>query len=389
MLNEALSASIDEPKLVTLTQELIRYQTVNPPGDEILLAERLAEILSELGLEASVVPFADKRANVVCRVRGSGRRSALVFSGHLDTVPVGTDRWGYGPFSGEIANGRIYGRGAADMKSGVAAMMVAVAAVKNSGIQLHGDLVLALTAGEEVDSIGATHLVKQGLLTDAGALVIAEPTGLDVCIAEKGALWLEVVMKGRAAHGSSPHLGKNAIIPMASFIGSADKFMHNPSSHDLLGKPTMNIATIDGGFKTNVVPDQCRLTIDFRTIPGQDTVQLYETVSSLARAAAEAHEVEWGSKIINEREPVDTSRDDPFVKLFLESTRSVLQTEPAIGSVAYYTDGAVFVPGLQVPMVICGPGEAACAHQVNEWVEIDKLRPAALIYADIALRMLG
>ncbi len=389
MLNERVLASIDESKLVELTQEIIQHQTVNPPGDEILLAERLAQTMSELGLEASVIPFAEKRGNVVCRVRGSGRRSALVFSGHLDTVPVGAERWDYEPFSGEIANGRIYGRGASDMKSGVAAMIVAAAAVKNSGVQLHGDLILALTAGEEVDSIGAAQLVKEGLLMDAGALVIAEPTGLEVCTAEKGALWLEVVMKGKAAHGSSPHLGKNAIIPMASFIETANKLAQTPINHALVGKSSMNIATIDGGFKTNVVPDQCRLTIDCRTIPGQDTVRLHETISSLAREAAEVHDVEWDIKIINEKEPVDTSQDDPFVKLFIESTRSVLQREPAIGGVAYYTDGAVLVPPLQVPMVICGPGEAACAHQANEWVKIENLRPAAMIYTDIVLRMLG
>ena len=389
MLKEDLLARIEESVLVDLTRELIRFKTFNPPGDELLLAERLAERMNGLGLDARVIPFAQGRANVIGRVPGSGRRSALIFSGHLDTVPVGTEKWDHDPLSGDIADGRIYGRGAADMKGGVAAMIMAASAVQNTGVQLKGDLVLALTAGEEVDSIGAVHLLKEGLLIDAGALVIAEPTALEVCSAEKGALWLEILIKGKAAHGSSPHLGKNAIVPMSAFVRNLEQFFQPLLKHPLLGSPTMNIATIEGGFKTNVVPDQCRLTIDFRTVPEQNVTELKANVESLLRQTAEREGVEWDVRIINERESVGTSADDPFVKLFQESSRTVLGGESTVGGVSYFTDGAVLTPALKVPMVIFGPGEAACAHQANEWVSIENLRLAAMIYADIAVRMLG
>jgi len=389
MLKEKLFARIEEAALVDLTREMIRFKTVNPPGDEILLAERLAQRMAELGLDASVLPFTEKRANVICRVPGSGARSALVFSGHIDTVPLGSEKWDHGPLSGDLADGRIYGRGAADMKGGVAAMIIAASAIQRAAVQLEGDLVLALTAGEEVDSIGAVQLLKKGLLAGAGALVVAEPTGLEICCAEKGALWLEIIMKGKAAHGSSPHLGRNAIVPMAAFVQNLGKLLNPTSTHPLLGAPTLNIATIEGGFKTNVVPDQCRVTIDFRTVPGQSVPDLKRTVQSLVREAAEPEGIEWDIRILIEREPVGTSAADPFVELCLESSRTVLGGEPAAGGVSYYTDGAVLAPALKVPMVILGPGEAACAHQANEWVKIENLRLAAMIYADIAVRTLG
>lgn len=388
MGHDNLFAAIDESTLIELTRAMIQMETVNPPGDEIFLAERLATMMKDLGLDAGVVPFAERRGNVVCRLHGSGGRPVLLFNGHLDTVPLGTEPWNHDPFSGNIAAGRIYGRGASDMKGGVAAMIVAAAALKRCGIGLKGTLLLAFTAGEEVDSIGASHLLENGVLNDADALVIAEPTGLDIGTAEKGALWLEAVMKGKAAHGSSPHLGRNAIVPMAAFVQKIGEMTPDAANHVLLGGPTMNIGTIEGGFKTNVVPDRCRLTLDFRTIPGQDIEELKRNVETLVREIAERHGAEWSLRTLNERAPVDTSANDPFVREFVESARGVLGREPSVRGMSYYTDGALLAPALKVPMIICGPGEAGCAHQADEWVDIENLRLAAQIYADFAARFL-
>ncbi|MDY0042814.1 MAG: M20 family metallopeptidase [Desulforhabdus sp.] len=379
MLKENLSAHIGEAALIDLTREMIRFNTINPPGDEISIARRLVKRMAELGLDAEVKPFSETRANVLCRLTGAGTRPALVFCGHIDTVPFGSEKWQYDPLAAEVVDGRIYGRGAADMKGGLAAMIVAASAIRRAGVQLQGDLVLALTAGEEVDSIGAAHFLQEGLLAGAGALIIAEPTGLEICCAEKGALWLEIIMSGKAAHASSPHLGKNAIVPMAALVQSLKKWFTPPLSHPLLGVPTMNIGTIEGGFKTNVVPDRCRLTVDFRTIPGQNVTSMRQTVETLTREAAELEGVEWDLRIINEREPVSTSPDDPFVQLCLKSLRGIARDQSAAGAVSYYTDGAVLAPALRTPMVIFGPGEAVCAHQADEWVGVESLRLAAMV----------
>lgn len=380
--------SIEATSVAELTREMIRTPTVNPPGDEIVLAKLLQRRMAELGLHAEVFPFDGNRANLYCRIPGTGRRTALVYSGHLDTVPVGTEQWPHDPFSAAVTEGRIYGRGAADMKGGIAAMIAAASAIVQSGKTLEGDLILAFTAGEEVNSVGAVRMLQDGFLEGCSALVIAEPTGLQVCPAHKGALWLEAVVKGQAAHSSSPQLGKNAIIPMAEFIQELQHLSHPHVVHPLLGEPTMNIATIQGGFKTNVVPDLCRLTIDFRTVPGQDHTQIATSVAKLLDECARKRAVDWELRMVTDRQPVATSSDDPFVRLFVDCATQILDKAPSLQGAAYFTDAAVLLPALRVPLVICGPGEASCAHQANEWVSIENLGMAAQIYALTALRRL-
>lgn len=378
---EKVLQAIDEGLVIELTQDMVRTETVNPPGDELALAEPLATRLSALGFDPKVLPFQGRRANLLCRIPGSGTKPALIMSGHLDTVPFGSEPWEHHPLSAEVTDGKIHGRGASDMKGGNAAMIAAAHAILRTGVPLQGDLILAFTAGEEVDSVGAATLIQNGELKGIGALIIAEPSNLQTSIAEKGALWLEASTKGKGAHGSSPHLGKNAITPMADFILKALrlKLPHRP--HPILGGPSLNVATIEGGFKTNVVPDRCRLTLDFRTVPGQEHDEIVKMVEGLLKEAATDGEVSAELVIINNRRPVETSPDDSFVKLFQAAAQEVMGQEPPLGGAAYYTDGAVFVPALKIPMVIFGPGDAALAHQVNEWVEIEKLKIASRIYA--------
>ncbi len=383
---------VDEDLAVDLTRDMVRMRTANPPGDEILLARMLRERTSALGLDARLYPFDSTRANLVCRIPGSGELPSVVFSGHLDTVPFGEERWEHGPLSGDIADGRIFGRGSADMKGGVAAMIAAAAAVRRSGLALRGDLVLALTAGEEVDCIGANRMVGEDLLAGAGCLIVAEPTDMDVCIAEKGALWIEVLTRGKAAHGSTPHLGRNAVIPMAGVIRKLAEFSPACRRHPLLGGSTMNIGTIKGGTNTNIVPDRCSLTIDFRTVPGQDHQSIFRSVRELMeesmRESAHCDGIEWDLRILGDRPPVDTAADDPFVEIFARAARQVLGHEPTIAGVTYFTDGAILAQALRAPMVICGPGEASAAHQADESVKIDNLRLAARTYALAAASLL-
>jgi len=385
---EKVLQAIDEPLIVELTQEMVRTETVNPPGNELALAEPLATRLTALGFEPRILPFQGRRANLLCRIPGSGTKPALILSGHLDTIPFGNEPWEHHPLSAAVVDGKIHGRGTSDMKGGNAALIAAAHAILRAGVSLQGDLILAFTAGEEVDSIGAATLVREGELKGIGALIIAEPSNLQTYIAEKGALWLEALTKGKAAHGSSPHLGKNAIIPMADFIQKVLRLNLPHRPHPILGGPSLNVATINGGVKTNVVPDRCRLTLDFRTVPDQEHDEIVKVVEGLLKEAAANGSVEAELSIINHRLPVETSPTDPFVTLFQKAAGEVMGQAPPLGGAAYYTDGAVFVPALKVPMVIFGPGDAALAHQVNEWVEIEKLKIASRVYALAALRYL-
>lgn len=367
-------------QVVELTRAMVGFDTVNPPGQEAALAGYLADCLQDLGLAAEVQAIEGERANVIGRVAGSGDADPLILCGHLDTVPIGDVPWQSDPFAAEIRDGKIWGRGTSDMKSGLAAAIVAAGAVAASGARLRGDLIIAGTAGEEVDRIGALRLIEAGLLP-RGPLLIAEPSGNDVYVAEKGALWLEIAARGRAAHGSMPELGANAIEHLARVVLAlrAEQIPH--TVHPLLGGPTLNVGTIRGGSKTNMVADNCTVTVDIRTVPGQDHSEIVERVRRVIdRVGSGGSECPTEIRVINDAPPIETPQSDAFVGSVVEAVRSATGRAVTPEGVMYYTDAAALVPALGVPMAICGPGRREMAHQVDEYVEIDRLVEAVEIY---------
>ena len=388
-LQERALAYIDEQALIRLTQELIRLRTINPPGDETRAAEFIARLLQQAGMFAEVVPHEEAgRGSVVGGLRGSGARPALLFSGHLDTVPAG-DNWEREVLSAEVADGKIWGLGSTDMKAGVAALLVAMEAVQHTGVSLQGDLLFAGTAGEEVDSMGAKRLVEQQKLGDVGFMIIGEPTANRVFTAEKGVLWLEVRTRGQTAHGSMPHLGVNAIMHMTTLLHALEAERIPYQTHPLLGDFTMNVATIAGGVKTNVVPDACRVSIDLRTVIGQEHQQIVDTVRQLIdRLCAEDSTFHAEVHVLTERIPLDIPFDNALVQTFVQVRDQVTGQTSQPAAATFATDGSVFVPAYEAPMVICGPGLPEKAHQPNEYVEIDKLVHAARIYTLAALHLL-
>jgi succinyl-diaminopimelate desuccinylase len=268
-------------------------------------------------------------------------------------------------------------------------MVVAIEAIHRTGVPLRGDLLFAGTAGEEVDSMGAQRLVQQQKLSEVGFMVIGEPTTNRVFTAEKGVLWLELNTKGKTAHGSMPHLGVNAIMHMNKLL-QALTAAHIPyQRHPLLGDFTMNVATITGGVKTNVVPDACRVTIDTRTVIGQDHQQILDTVRQLIdRLCAEDPTFHAEVRTVTERVPLDIPFDDTQVQAFIRIRDHVTGQSSTPTAATYATDGSVFVPAYNAPMVICGPGLPEKAHQPNEYVDIARLSEAARIYTLAALALL-
>ena len=386
---ERALAALDEDMLVQLTQDLVRIRTINPPGDEAKAATFVADWMKQNGLAAELVPHAeDGRASVVGGLDGQGERRAVLFSGHLDTVPAG-DNWEHEVLAADIDDGKIWGLGTTDMKAGVAAMLVAMRAVKQSGAALKGNLLFAGTAGEEIESMGARELVREQRLDDVGFMVIGEPTANRVITAEKGVLWLELQAKGQTAHGSMPHLGVNAIAHMSRLLEALQAEDIPYETHPLLGDFTMNIATIEGGVKTNVVPDACRVTIDTRTVIGQDHQQIMDTVRQLVdRLCADDPTLHIEVRAINERIPLDIPFDDPYVQTFARQRDLVTGDTSVPTAATFATDGSVFVPAYDAPMVICGPGLPEKAHQPNEYVEISRLVESARIYTLAALDLL-
>jgi succinyl-diaminopimelate desuccinylase len=386
---EDLLNRIQETEVVSLCRDLVRFKSVNPPGDELEIAEYVAGVLREAGLTVEMVPHTPTRASVLARLKGSGEMPALFYTGHLDVVPVGAEEWLHDPFEGEVVEGELWGRGASDMKGGNAAMIVATKVLAAANLPLKGDLILAFTAGEEGEQLGAAEIAARPDLAPVQAVVVAEPSSNDVYVAEKGAFWLQITTHGKTAHGSMPHLGQNAIMMMVALLSELDSLAVPYEEHPLLGGFTRSVNTIAGGVKTNVVPDQCTVTIDQRTVPGQDHGAILRQVEELiADLGQRLPDFRASVEVINDRIPVATSPGEPVVQRFCDVVAEVTGARPVPKGVNYYTDAVVFAPALNAPMIICGPGEAKLAHQPNEYVEVPKMVEAAKIFTLAAVQLL-
>jgi succinyl-diaminopimelate desuccinylase len=389
MDEKKLSSLVKESEVVRICQDLIRLQSVNPPGDELAAAEYVAASLKKSGVQAELIEHSDSRASVLARLKGQGKAPALFYNGHLDTVPVGAQKWVHEPFSGEAAEGRVWGRGAADMKGGLAAMMAAMKALAEGRVSLPGDLLLAATAGEEIDSLGATEVAKRVSSEPIRALFIAEPTYNEIYIAEKGVLWVEVETFGKTAHGSMPEKGRNAVLMMVELIQEFEKLAIPHRTHPILGGFTRSVNTISGGVKTNVVPDHCVATIDMRTVPGQEHSAILRKIETIIQRLSE-QDPDSKAKIqaIIDHPAVETPPSEPVLRGFSTVVEKMTGQKVVFKGANYFSDAVGFLPVLKVPLILFGPGEPGLAHQPNENVEVSKLVEAARIYAVAALRLL-
>ena len=365
------------PTSVELTQNLVRFRTINPPGDERACAERLASVLEGAGFAVDVVPFGNRRAQLVARIGGTAGKLPLGFTGHLDTVPLGAQPWSVDPFAAEILDGKLYGRGSSDMKSGVAAFVAACISLADKLAGTAG-VVLFVTAGEETGCTGAADLARTMMpLPQVGALVVAEPTGNHALVGHKGALWLEAVTTGVTAHGSMPQKGINAVYKAARAVTALQDFDFNVARHDVLGGPTLNVGTMHGGLNINSVPDRAAIGIDIRTIPGQSHTKIRDQLASYLGAEVELH-------TLLDAASVWTGPDDPWIGEVFRITRAVVGFGDEIASAPYFTDASVLTPAIgSPPTAVIGPGELALAHQTDEFCFVSRIEVATEIYSRV------
>lgn len=359
---------------IDLTQKLVRYKTVNPPGDEHSCAHYLGELLETAGFKVSYVDAGENRTSVVARL-GNQKDTPLCFTGHIDTVPLGAQSWGVDPFGGDIIDNKLYGRGATDMKAGVAAF-VAAAIDRADEIASSAGIVLVITSGEETGCEGALTLTTRAdLLGKSGALVVAEPTSNYPLVGHKGALWLHAVSHGSTAHGSTPEQGDNAIYKSARIAGALECFSFDQSEHEILGNNTLNIGTIAGGMNMNSVPDICRVGIDIRTTPGTSHADIRKDIEN--RLGDDLAELET----VVDLEGVWTDPEQAWITDVYKIMGDMLGETIVPRGAAFFTDASVLRPyygGLQT--VILGPGEAALAHQIDEYCFVDRISQAKAAY---------
>lgn len=368
--------------LLPLARQLVRLDTTNPPGNELQAAKCVAEFLRSPRLDVVVQEFEETRGNLVARLHGSGERGGLLFSGHLDTVPVGdAGRWTVAPLGGLVRDGRLFGRGALDMKGAVAGMAVMLRDL-GGGRDPKGDIVLALTAGEETDSCGARMVCEAGLLDGMDLAVIGEPTQLDVGIAHRGALWVRVDTLGEAAHGSQPAAGVNAVRELLDWLDpmeSIEALIAEPVD-EVLGSGSASLNMIGGGTSANVVPDRAHAVLDFRTVPGHDHGEI--------RAALERRRAGARLTVLRDSPPIRVSADAPLARAAIGAAGVVRGAPPAVRGLPYLTDGSVFAEQLGVDAVVLGPGPEAQAHTEDESLPVGDLEQARAIYEGIAHRLM-
>jgi succinyl-diaminopimelate desuccinylase len=364
---------------IELTQELIRFETINPPGNETPCARHLGGILESAGFQTRYFDMGENRENLIAQKGGSAGKLPICFTGHTDVVPLGAAPWSVAPFGAEIAGGKIYGRGSTDMKGGVAAF---VSAAVKLAPRLGGapGLVLVITAGEERGCVGANFLVHERVLPKAGAIVVAEPTSNEVLAGHKGVFWLEGTAKGVTAHGSMPDEGVNAVYKAARAALVLEAFDFTKDEHAVLGRPTINVGWLRGGLNINSVPDEARFGVDVRLVPGIDRERLVQRFN-------EATGGEVTFEVLGASDPVWTDPADPFIADVEAVARAVTGSAQAIGGASYFTDAAALKPGMgNPPTVILGPGEPSMAHQTDEFCYIRRIEEAEAIYSAIIAR---
>jgi acetylornithine deacetylase len=356
---------------IALLEELVAIDSVNPslvPGarGEAAIARRVAVECIALGLAVDVIEVAPGRPNVVAVLDGRAPGPALMFCGHLDTVGVAGMAH---PFEPRQRDGRLYGRGAQDMKGGVAAMIGAARQVVEAGGLSRGRLILAAVVDEEHASIGADALAARWR---ADAAVVTEPTDLDIAVAHKGFEWIEVETRGRAAHGSRPREGRDAIVRMGrvlSRLEALDRRLQSTPTHPLLGTASLHASTIAGGRELSSYPDRCTLQVERRTMPGEPSgVGFEEAQAILADLRRGDADFDGEAHLLFARGPYAIEPAHPLPDALARAAASVGVDARRIG-MSFWTDAAI-LGAAGIPSVLFGPGGAGL-HSADEYVRLE------------------
>lgn len=390
--------SVDEQGVVEFTRQLVRTRSVHEPEldhGEAAAAALVAERMRAFGWQPEVIEVAPGRPNVVAVVDGNGGPGpTLAFAGHTDVVTEGDlGSWTVDPYGAELRDGRLYGRGSADMKSGVAAMLYAVRALEEAG-PFPGRVMLCILVDEEGMMLGAKHFAASAAARAVDAAIIGEPEEGEICVAAKGAIRLRVDLAGKMAHGAMPQHGRNPLVSTAALVGALGAYERQLHStlgpHEHLGLPYLTPTVMQAGSpdQINVIPARASLLVDVRTVPGLDHADLVADVTKLAEAAASADGVTVEVTVVDDRPSVEITADDPVVVALAAAHEAVVGEPPRYGGVPGATDGTILTRDGGIPTVVYGPGGKWIAHQADEFVEVADIIQCAHVYAEAAHRFL-
>jgi succinyl-diaminopimelate desuccinylase len=394
---------IDDDELIRWVQDLTRIPSVWRP-DEGLGEEAAARWVEarcrEIGLETHFEVVEPGRPNVIATFSSNHSGRTLMFEGHTDVVTEGDPvLWTDPPFSATIRDGRIYGRGANDMKAGLACALIATKAIVQSGVKLKGNILIGALCDEEGRMIGVKHFVENGWADRVSAAIICEPEENHLCVAQKGVMWIRAVIRGVMAHGAMPLTGVNTAYPMARFLTMVHSLEEREIAlygrHNYLGQPSITpnilLSPVRGAGEpqNNVMPGATEVVLDFRLIPGQNPEQLAKQVESmLAAATAVDDRLGFSVEVLEVRHPTKTDEGESVAVSLTSAFADLTGAAPVYGGVPGSTDGTILNIRKGIPVVTCGPGDIHIPHHVDEWVSIDEIKLAARMYVLAAIRYL-
>lgn len=390
-------------ELVQFTQELVRINSVFDPeqegANEEAAAKRIAEFLITEGFEVHFEEVVPGRPNVIAYLRGNRPGKTILFEGHTDVVTAGDpDQWNYDPFGAEIVGDRIYGRGTCDTKGNVAAAIFAAKAVKDSGVEFSGNILLCIPCDEEGMMLGIKHFIDRGWADNVDAAVICEPEENHICIFQKGAMRAEIRVFGKQSHGAMPLTGINPNWRLARIICELEKLEQEEKDrlgcHEFLKwpsiTPTIITSPAKGEAQINVVPGEAYMTLDIRTVPGQDHNELKEKILAIYDRLKEKDPDFCATlNVIEERPWTSTPKDAEITSVVYRAVKEVTGKEPVWQGVPGATDGTFLHARKGIPVIVTGAGNTYIPHHADEYVDIPELIETAKIYALTAMYFLN
>lgn len=362
---------IKKDRLIKLTQKVISYNSVNPPGNELELSKYIEKDMKSLGLEVRKYTYAKDRPNIIATLRGTlprarAQKESILLTPHFDTVPIGRG-WKYDPLGGKVVGGKLYGRGATDDKGNLASCMELMRSLVEDGFKPRKDIIMAATVDEETGSdYGIIPLLKKKVLKPGLALVM-DSTEFDAVVVQKGLIHGRIQIKGKKAHGAYNWRGVNAIDIAARVVTHLNKWKYQYKKNSLLHAPTMNIGGITGGDKVNMVPDFCEIHFDTRFLPGTK----HHDVLKLIRQIIERETKNYKIEIDDIQQPYEIDPKHPAVSMYLKTCKDMKCKAQRKGS-----EGATVITFFQdygIPAFATGFGAHETAHTTDEYIYVDSL----------------
>lgn len=355
-----------------ILKKLINTKTTNPYGNEIDMIKCILTFFPK-GINYEIIDHGNNRGSLIIEIKGKSQEK-IGFIGHIDTVPVSDESgWIYPPFDGVIEDGYMYGRGTSDMKGGVTAMILTALYFIENNITPSNSLKFVFTADEESGGMGVKALRDRGLLKDISKVFIAEPSDEQIGICEKGAVWLNIHVRGKSSHGSKPELGLNAIEKLYEYVYRFKNTLDLDTKHPLLGNSSCAITLVSGGVKTNIIPEDARAALDIRTIPGFNNDEIIDNAYKIGKIMEKENEgMTVEIEIANNRPPLTMDKEDDFIKEIM-SIYKELSYPIKFKGINFYTDASQLIPFHNIPFAIMGPGEENMCHQKNERIKIESI----------------